>query len=349
MRIMAGSLKDLVACILTSLGVSAAKAGVAADKVVETNLVGHDSHGIIRLSKYVKAIQEGKINVHANLRVVRETHGVLVCDGDWGFGHVAASQAADLAVEKARAQGIACATIFNCNDVGRVGNYTVQIAEQNLIGIMTVNDGGAGACVTPYGGCSPLFSTNPISASIPMADRPPICVDMATSVIAAGKIALARKCGTELPKGCIIGANGRPSTDPADFYGPPPGALLPLGGLLAGHKGFALPMLVEVLSGALSGAGCSGSGERDSQGVFILAINPEAFEPMEEFAQRLTQLVETTKSSPKAEGVTEILVPGERGGREKEKRLRDGIFMEEATWTEIMEIASQLGVEGNWR
>jgi len=348
-RIMARPLKDLVSSVLTSLEVPAEKAGVVADKVVEANLVGHDSHGIIRLSKYVKAIQEGRINVHANLRVVRETHGVLVFDGDWGFGHVAASEAADMAVEKARAQGIACATIFNCNDVGRVGNYTVQIAEQNFIGIMTVNDGGAGACVTPYGGCSPLFSTNPISAGIPMADRPPICVDMATSVIAAGKIALASKRGTDLPKGCIIGANGRPSTNPADFYGPPPGALLPLGGFLAGHKGYALAMLVEVLSGALSGAGCSGSGERDSQGVFILAINPEVFGPPEEFAQKLTQLVEITKSSPKAEGVTEILIPGEPEWREKEKRLRSGIFIEEATWAEIMEIASQLGVEGNWK
>ena len=182
-----------------------------------------------------------------------------------------------------------------------------------------------------------------------MRQQPHICVDMATSVVAAGKIAVARKRREELPAGCLLNAAGEPSTNPDDFFVPPLGALLPFGGPVAGHKGFALSLVVDILSGALGGAGCSGSAQRDAQGVFMLAIDIAAFTAIEEFSGRTERLVETIKSSPKAEGVSEILIPGEPEWRERKRRLAEGIFIEEATWQDIMKTAGELGVEGGQR
>ena len=246
---------------------------------------------------------------------------------------------------KAEKQGVSSAAIFHCNDVGRLGNYTIIPAERDFIGIMTVNDGGANASVAPWGGRSPLFSTNPISVAIPAGKKNVICVDMATSVVAGGKVAIARQRGESLPEGWVINASGQLSINPQDFYGPPHGALLPLGGALSGHKGFGLSLIVDILSGALSGAGCSASGERDSQGVFMLVINISSFIPLGEFTERVAQLIETIKSSPKAEGVKEIFIPGEPELREKERRIKEGIFIEDTTWKEILGIAKEAGLE----
>ena len=347
MKAPAEKLRELVRRILAAAGVSTEKATLVSGNLVESNLVGHDSHGIIRLPRYIKAIREGRLQIDANPHIVRESLDNAVLDGNWGFGQVAATEAMDLAIEKAGALSVASASVFNCNDVGRLGAYPVRAAEHNCIGVMTVNDGGANPLVAPWGGRSRLFSTNPISVAIPTGGHPPICVDMATSVVAGGKVQVAQKRRQQLPPGCFITSDGRPSTEPDDFYMPHPGALLPLGAPVAGHKGFGLGLVVDILSGALSGAGCSGSAERDAQGLFILVINIAAFTPLDEFIERTTGLIEAIRSSPKAEGVSEILIPGEPEWREKEKRLREGIFVEDATWQEIMEIAGQFQVEGD--
>lgn len=347
MRVFADKLRELARTILISAGAIALDAEIVSDNLVESNLMGHDSHGVIRIPHYIEAIRRDLLNTRAQPKVVKEKAGSLVLDGEWGFGQVAAHKAVDLAIDKAKTHSVACASIFNCNDVGRLGAYTLKAAEQGFLGIMTVNDGGANPYVVPWGGVFPLFSTNPISAGIPMGERSPICVDMATSVIAGGKIAVAQKRGQQLPPGCIVNAKGNPTTDPNEFYASPPGALLPLGAPTAGHKGFALSLLGDILSGALSGAGCSGSAERDAQGVFILMMNIVAFTPMDEFTRRVTKLVDTIKSAPKAEGVCEIIIPGEPELIEKEKRSREGIFVEEATWNKLVEIAEQLGVPGD--
>lgn len=349
MKITAEKLKELVCSVFTSVGISSDEADIVSSSLVESNLAGHDSHGVIRLPRYVQAIRKGDINIRAKIRIVKQNSGNFVIDGNWGFGQVIAKKTMEMAIKKAEEQGVGCATIFNCNDVGRLGTYTTIATDHNFIGVMTVNDGGANPCVAPWGGKSPLFSTNPISVAIPTGKKNAICVDMATSVVAAGKIALARQRGEQLPEGWVINASGKPSTNSQDFYGPPHGALLPLGGLVSGHKGFGLSLIVDILSGALSEAGCSGSGGRDSQGIFMLAINISAFVPFEEFTERVTRLIETIKSSPKAEGVKEILIPGEPECREKEKRIKEGIFIEDTTWKEILEIARELGLERKWK
>ena len=217
MRIAAGKLVAQVCDILKAAGVADDQAHVVAGALVESNLVGHDSHGVVQIPRYVRAIEQGRINLTANMQVVREHPGNVVIDADWGFGQIAARMAMDAAVAKAREQAVACASVFNCNDVSRLGLYSVMACRENCLGMITVNDGGANPYVAPWGSRTRLMSTNPISVGIPMGDRPPICIDMATSVVAGGKIALAYQRGEKLPPGCIINANGEPSIDPREF------------------------------------------------------------------------------------------------------------------------------------
>ena len=348
MRIVAAKLTELICEILKAAGTPSDHAQVVAVGFVESNLTGHDSHGVVQIPRYIRAIAEGRINLNADMKVVRDHPGSAVIDADWGFGQIAARMAMEMAVAKARKQAVACASVFNCNDVSRLGLYSVMACRENCLGMITVNDGGANPYVAPWGSRARLMSTNPISMGIPVGDRPPICIDMATSVVAGGKVALARQRGEKLPPGCIMNAYGELSIDPKEFFESPGGALLPLGGSVAGHKGFALSLMVDILSGGLSGAGCSGSAQRDGQGVFVMAINVEAFTPFDDFVASVAALIERIKALPKAEGFDEILVPGEPEQRQKAKRLRDGILIDETTRQELAKVAGQLGVKGPW-
>ena len=349
MIIAADQLTRQVNDILVAAGVKEDQARIVASGFVESNLVGHDSHGVIQIPRYLRSIEAGRFNLQADMRVVRDHPGNVVIDADWGFGQVAASWAMELISEKARTQAVAGGTIYHCNDVSRLGQYSVIPCEHNCVGMMTVNDGGGNPYVAPFGSRTRLMSTNPISVGIPTRNGPPLCIDMSTSVVAGGKIALARERGEELPAGYVINADGQPSVDPRDLVGPPPGALLPLGGSQAGYKGFGLSLIVDILSGALSGAGCSGSDEGgDSQGVFVMAINVEAFTSLAEFHDSVQDLVKRIKALPRAEGVDEILLPGESGWREKARRLEQGIFIEEATCRALAEAAASVGAGGEW-
>lgn len=349
MIVAADKLTRQVHDILAAAGVQDDQAHIVASGFVESNLVGHDSHGVIQIPRYLGSIEAGRFNLKADMRVVRDHPGNVVIDADWGFGQVAASRAMEMVTDKARTQAVAGGTIYHCNDVSRLGRYSVMPCEQNCVGMMTVNDGGGNAYVAPWGSRARLLSTNPVSIGVPTRSGPPICMDMATSVVAAGKVALARERGEELPAGYIMDASGRPSIDPGDLFSSPPGALLPLGGTQAGYKGFALSLMVDILSGALSGAGCSGSDESgDSQGVFVMAINVEAFTSLPDFHDSVADLVDRIKALPRAEGVDEILVPGEPEWREKARRLEQGIYIEDATCRALAEAAAKVGAGGEW-
>ncbi len=341
MKIHSDALERLVDAVLRAHGARPDEARLVTQNLVEANLVGHDSHGVARVPRYVEAIRSGQINVNAQVRALSDGPSNLVLDGDWGFGQVAAARAVDVLVEKASGHAVACGTVHNTNDVGRLGAYTMRAAERGFLAIMTVNDGGAGPHIAPWGATSPLFSTNPISATVPLENRPAICIDMATSVAAGSQILLALKRGQTLPPGLILDALGRPSTDPADVFATPRGSILPLGAPVAGHKGLALNLLVDVLAGALSGAGCSGSSDRDAQGVFLMLLNIEAFTPREQFTQRVLGLIEAIKSAPRAVGTPPIRIPGEQAAIEKQKRLKEGVEVDQTTWEQISAIAEE--------
>jgi uncharacterized oxidoreductase len=330
-------LEDLSSKIFVALGTPKEDAHLISKLLVKANLTGHDSHGVIRIPLYVQWIEEGIIKPKANPKVIKETISTALIDGDKGFGQVVATKGMKLAIEKAKESGIAAVGIYNCGHVGRLADYTMMALKHDMIGLMFVIGRPSAA---PFGGIDRIFNPSPLSAAIPTEKEKPYILDISTSVCAAGKIAVKYARGERLPEGWIIDKDGNPSTDPEDFY--KGGAILPMGGMV-GYKGYGLMFLVDVLAGALTEAGCSSSKEfKKVNGVFAVAINISAFTSVEKFKRRVDELIRRVKSSRKARGFNEILIPGEPEFREEEIRLKKGIYVEDSTWNKIEKIAKRL-------
>jgi len=335
----------MVRAVFERSGAPASHALVVAEHLVGANRAGHDSHGVMRVPQYVQAIEKGDLLPAAAPEVEKETASYAVVNGRWGFGQVAAKFAAELAIEKAGAASVACVVAHDLGHIGRLGAYTEMAAREGMIGIAMVNNHGAARLVAPFGGIDRRLSPNPISMCAPAQSDVPILVDASMSAVAEGKVRVKMKRGEPVPEGCIVDGNGNPTTDPAALYGPPLGSLLTFGGPFA-HKTFGLSLMVECLAGALSGAGCSRpDATRIGNATFLLALNIEAFLPLDAFKRHVTDLVAYLKSSRKAPGVTEILVPGEPEARARETCAREGIYVADITWREITDVADRLGVD----
>jgi uncharacterized oxidoreductase len=338
------ALESLASAIFQAMGASEDESGIVGRHLVSANLAGHDSHGVLRIPQYVRAIRDGRIRLRTHVRIARESPAGILIDGQLAFGQVVAVESMQLAMDKARANSVCAASVFNANHAGRLASHTLLAAEQGMIGILTVNAGGAGQLVAPFGGIAARLATNPISIAVPASQGAPIVLDIATSVAPEGKLRAYRQRGQEVPEGWIIDHTGQATTDPADFYGPPAGALLPLGGP-AGHKGFGLGLMFDILAGALSGAGCSRPNAQPAgDGLLLIVIDVRQFTPLEQFYEHVARLVEHVKSSPPAHGFQEVLVPGEYEQRNEAVRRERGIVIEEATWIEIVQIAMELGI-----
>src|SRR5262245_21112479 len=341
----ADELESIATGIFRVMGSDSDEARLIATHLVDANMSGHDSHGILRIPQYVQSIRDGRIRPNEQPGVLRDSPAGALLDGRFAFGQVVAVTAMRLAIRKARTSSVASISALNSNHVGRLASHTRLAAAEGLIGILTVNAGGSGQLVAPFGGMAGRLATNPISIAVPSPEGgAPLFLDIATSVAAEGKLRALRQRGDSVPDGWIIDHRGRPTTNPADFYGPPSGALLPLGGS-AGHKGFGLAFMMDILAGALSGAGCSRpNAQPDGDGLLLMAIDIQQFIPLDQFRNHVTQLVEHVKSTPPAPGFREVLVPGEYEHRQEQRRRSEGIFVEETTWSEVVEIARQLDV-----
>jgi len=330
--------------IFLAAGVPPEVAHRVSESLVDSNLVGHDSHGVIRVEQYLEMLGDGRVNPRAEPRVVRESETTAVIDGGWQFGQVAARQAMDTAIVKAWSHGVAVVQLFQSGHIGRLGEYAAQALTRDMIGIVTTNNHGGGQVLSPFGGIARRLSPSPIAIAVPGGRDFPIVLDMTTSVVAEGKVRVKRARGEKLPPGWILDAQGRPSTDPAAFYGPPQGSLTPLGDA-AGYKGFALAFMIDILSGALGGAGCSRADPPPlrGNGVFLQAINPAAFGASDRFAKEVAALVDYVRSSPLAPGFDRILIPGQPEHEEKLRRLQNGIPIEDDTWSKLESLAGRLG------
>ena len=315
------------------------------DHLVESNLFGHDSHGAIRFSEYAKAIREGRFQPMAQPKIVKNHPATAVVDAGGAMGQVGATFASQLAMEKARECGIGTVALRNTSHIGRVGAYPLAAAKQGLIGQIFVNAGQLGYQIAPFGGIDGKLSTNPLAFSAPRKEAEPIMVDMTTSVVAEGKVRVALNKGIQVPEGWIIDSNGNPTVEPTDFRADPPGAILPLGGVVA-HKGTALSLMVEILGGALSGLGCAaGSRTMVSNGVLLVVFNIDHFVDREEYYDELERLIVHVKSSRLAKGFDEILLPGEPEFRSASRVEKEGIEVDETTWSNICQEAGYVGLE----
>lgn len=341
----AQQLHGLTTSIFERFGAPADHARAVADHLLESNLQGHDSHGFIRVPQYIDSIDAGRLKPDGRMRVVREMAAAAMVDGGAGFGQVIARDAMLLAIKIAGTSGIGAVTVRNCNHTGRIGAYTRMAAEAGLVGIAFVNSGGGGQLVAPFGGIARRLSTNPISIAAPTGGPDPIVMDMSSSIAPEGKVRTYFQAAKSLPPNWIVDSQGKPSIDAADFYAQPPGAILPLGGS-AGHKGFALAFMIDILAGALSEAGSCQAGEpAHGDGMLAMAIDVRQFTPLADFHERIAQLAQHVKSSPKAEGCEQIYVPGEVESRSRERRLREGISIEPSLWRLIEQICRRMSID----
>lgn len=329
--------------ILLGAGIPQEDAKVVAQELSDANIVGHDSHGVMRLMQYVDFVRDGHVKPGGEFEVVKEAAAFAVIDGHFNFGQVTARKGLALGIEKARAAGTATIMMRNCNHVGRLGAYTNDAAEQGFAAIMAVNAPGPGG-VAPFGGMERRLGTNPISMSAPSINGA-LVLDMTTSATAEGKLRVAKQSGHSVPEGMVIDGYGNPSTDPNAYYDEPNGSILPLGGPLLGHKGFGLSVMVDVFCGMLSGSGvCRTDLPRGANGVWLQLLDVEQFLTKDEYDGWMSQYVSHIKDCPRLPGVEEIFLPGEIEERRKIDRQANGVSIPEETWRQLSELASGLSV-----
>lgn len=342
MIVTAAELRDLVYHIFHSAGCGADEAGCIARHLVESNLVGHDSHGVIRVASYVQWLREGKVFADRTASVILESEAIVVLDGGFGFGQSIGEQAMARGIQMAERHGVAVVALRNSGHLGRIGDWAEMSARAGKLSLHWVNTTGAGILVSPFGGIDRRLSANPISAGIPMASGEPMVVDISACTIAEGKIRVALNKGVPVPENTIIDGQGRPTTDPGVFYSEP-GAILPI----AGHKGYALSMVCEVLAGALTGSGCSNveHGGRVANGMLSILMDRSFFGEVAAFDAEIERFVAYVKSSrPVAPGGS-ILMPGEPEAESKRRKLEHGIELDPNTWAQICGAARQVGAQ----
>lgn len=334
-NLTAKELTDICLNVFEKLNISTSEAEIVTRSMVDANRVGHDSHGVIHLPKYVQELEAGLIQPGAPIETMHESASIAVLDGNWGFGPVIATRAVELAIQKAKQTDISSIAVSRCNEVGRLGGYACLAADAEMIGLLMANDHGGGTCVVPHGGIEGRLSTNPIACAVPIEGQDPIVLDMSTSVVASGKIRVKQHRNEVLPEGWLINAEGESTTNAEDFYGVPSAAILPFGGIAA-HKGFGLSVIVDILAGALTGAGCSHSeNARVGNGLFVLVMNVASFREFPGFSNEVARFIAYLKSAKRAAGVDTIRMPGERGWEEQRKREQDGIPIDAETWAQI--------------
>ena len=340
--VTAERLREIEEVLLEAAGASPEEAATVARHSVAANLAGHDSHGIIQIPVYIDRIRRGHIVPGAPIDVVQETSTTTVIDGNWGFGYVVSEFAMKMTIEKARKHGSASATVFRQSHVGRLTDYPVMASEQGLIAMMTADSGRSAKNVVPFGGTKRRLGTNPICMAMPSDLEGPMFIDFASSAVAGGKISLAAARNTSIPEGWIVDKNGDPTTNPNDLTDG--GAQLPLGGT-EGHKGYGLSVMIEILSGILTGLGFGHDPSgRHNDGCFMAVFDVAAFRPLDEFKREVAELASYLKDTPKAPGFDEIYYPGELEHLRTKQLEKDGIEVEDTTWNKLIELAEDYRV-----
>ena len=334
----ADRLTDLVRRIFVAADTPADIAEIVARSLVLSDLVGHESHGVVRVRQYLDTIRRGDLDPTARPVVIHESGAALTVDARRGFGQLAARWTMEQALDRAKAHGVSAAGLVNCGHVGRLGEWVELAADQNSLALAFCNGGGATGIVTPFGGSGRVLGTNPIAAAIPL-DGPPVVLDFATSAVAEGKVRVARNRGKTIPEGWVLDSKGMPTTNPHDLYDG--GVLLPA----AAHKGYALSLLVEFLAGVLTGNGTPAlPGYQPGNGVLFIVLHGEAFRPWADYLQNADALAERIRQTPPAPGFDEVLLPGAIEQRSEAARRANGIQVDDATWQLLTEDAAAYAV-----
>ncbi len=339
------ALQALITRAFTKLGLPEADAALSADVLVRADLRGVDSHGVSNSVPYiyVPELRKGNINVHPNITTVHETPSTATVDGDSGMGMVVGAHAMNLAIAKAKQVGSGWVAVRNSNHYGMAGYYAMMALPHDMIGFSMTT---ARPSVTPLGGRAPMLGTNPIAIAAPALEEPPFVFDVATSTVAAQKVAIAAIAGRQLPDGWIADREGRPSNDPK--LPRDQRVLLPLGGATregGGHKGYGLAVIVDILSGVLSAAGFGAQMNGYNCGHFVGAWRIDAFRPALEFKQQMDEMIRALRATPLAAGSERVYVAGEPDHEMEMERRAHGIPLHKNVTAYLRRLCAELGIE----
>ena len=326
-------LRSTVFGIFTGLGLPDSDADVVADSLVAADLRAVSSHGVQRVPTYVKGIKAGTINPRPEVKVVFDGGSRATVDGDGAMGQVAAQRATSLAIDRAREHGIGAVGLRGSRHCGAMAYWAVQASAADCIGFATTN---AGMNMAPTGGKDKIIGNNPLAIAVPTNQPWPMVLDMATSVVAGGKLDVAAIRGQKIPLDWATDLDGKPTDDPVAAR---QGLLLPI----SGPKGYGLAVMLDVLAGVLSGARFGGNLGPQGSGQFFLAIQVDGYSSVAEFKARMDQMIDQIHGSALAPGSDRIYVPGEIEYEKSVARQRDGIPLETPTVEELNVLAASLG------
>ena len=341
--------KDFAVRYFSAMDVPEIDARIAADVLLSADLRGINSHGVIRLrSYYGERLKNGLINPNSPIRTMTETPSTLALDGGNGLGPVVAYRAMSRCIEMADETGLAVTTVRNSNHFGIAGYYAMMALPEDMIGVSLTN---SQPLVAPTFGLSRVIGTNPIAVAIPAGEEKSFVLDMATSIVPLGKISVYDKTDQLIPEGWAINENGELTRDPSEMING--GALLPLGGpaVMRGYKGYGLSLLVDLLSGVLSGAafgqkvGKPGKDGNADVGHFFAALKIENFRPVDYFKADMDEYIRTIKDSPKLPGQERIYIHGEKEEALTEKYLQEGLPLLDEIVSGLEKAGQQAGVD----
>jgi len=344
-------LEPLIGDIFNAAGCSRAEADRIARHLVGANLTGHDSHGVVRVPRYIQMKQEGLILADQTVDVLVDTPVLAVVDGKFGFGQTVAPQAVEVGIAKCKLMGLSAVALRNAGHIGRVADWAEMAAAEGLVSVHFVNAAGS-VLVAPFGSVERRFSTAPYCVGVPIAGRAPLVLDFATSIVAEGKVLVASQGGNAIPADALIGPDGLTSDNSELLYGDYTktgkrdirsgvGALRTFGE----HKGSGLALMCEILGGALSGNGATALGRRFANGMFSFYVDPKRIDPGEMFPAEVQRYIGFVKQGKPAKPGGEVLLPGEKEERTRAQRLAHGVPLAEETWRLLLDVARGAGVD----
>jgi LDH2 family malate/lactate/ureidoglycolate dehydrogenase len=340
-RVDPARLQAFAAAVYARCGVPAPEAGLLAATLVQADLWGHQSHGVLRLDWYRKRILSGAMQAAARGELVTDGGAIAVIDGHDGIGQALAKRAMEEALARAGKHGVGVVGVRNSNHFGTAMYFTRMAAAAGCIGFLSTN---ASPAMAPWGGRRKVVGNNPWSIAAPAGRHAPMVLDIANSAVARGKVYLARQREERIPEGWALDPEGRPTTDPRAAI---EGLILPM----AGHKGYGITLMMDVLSGVLTGSGFATgvhgpyqAEERSRCGHLAMALRIDAFQPVAEFTARMERLVAQIKATPLAPGAEEIFYPGEIEARNDARHRAEGLDLPAATLEDLARISRESGV-----
>jgi len=351
-RVPAEGLKLMLTRVFAAAGGSAAEAEAIARNLVDANLTGHDSHGVIRTERYLHWESQGGLVFGKSVETVMEAPGFALLDGGHGFGQVVGPQAVAKGIEKVRENGFALIGLRNAGHLGRIGAWAEMACAEGLVSIHFVNVGNS-VLVAPFGGTARLMSTNPVCIGVPNAGDD-FLLDFATSRVAEGKVLVARKGGKHAPPDSLVGPDGAYTGDPDMLYGPAvdgvvddpragPGALAPMGH----HKGSGLALACELLAGSLTGSGTAteGGSRRVHNGMLSIYLDPALMNAGNDWASSVSRYIAEVRASIPADPDTPIMVPGDPERKRRADRMANGLPLAPDVWESLLNAGASKGLD----